>query len=128
MCRVSLGVAQLALSFLDVRTLTFATNGFSSKPLKVKLLAGEQKATEVSGLEWWPDVNSSFDAKWGRQHEGPIHKTKPLTRGKVSYCHTRTVSTSVTLGGIPYLVSSQRKLTERGFNKPVLLGVFPSKR
>ena len=31
----------------DVRTLTcLPTNGFSTKPLKVKLLAGEQKATE----------------------------------------------------------------------------------
>ena len=28
----------------------FPTNGFSIKPLKVKLLAGEQKATEHDGL------------------------------------------------------------------------------
>ena len=33
---------------LDVRTLTFCQlMGFSIKPLKVNLLAGEQKATEV---------------------------------------------------------------------------------
>ena len=32
----------------DVRTLTcLPTKGFSIKPLKVKLLAGEQKATET---------------------------------------------------------------------------------
>ena len=50
--------AWLDLSFgaccLDVRTLTFlpTINGFSIKPLKVKLLAGEQKAAE-SGSGFW---------------------------------------------------------------------------
>ena len=34
---------------MDVRTLTFCQlKGFSIKPLKVKLLAGEQKATEYT--------------------------------------------------------------------------------
>ena len=33
---------------LDIRTLTFVpTNGFSITPLKAKLVAGEQKATET---------------------------------------------------------------------------------
>ena len=40
---------------LDARTNFLPTNGFSIGPLKVKLLAGEQKATELKGtrLSWW---------------------------------------------------------------------------
>ena len=40
------------------------TNGFSIKPLKVKLLAGEQKATEERGLD--RALNHFFDCRRGR--------------------------------------------------------------
>ena len=58
---------------LDVRTLTFLpTEGFSIKPLKVKLLAGEQKATEFTKqfLMWLPiKIDSHMGAS--RNFGGP---------------------------------------------------------
>ena len=62
---------------LDVRTLTFLpTNGFSIKPLTVKLLAGEQKATKLpcmSILSRSPSFNPSGNPhKKGRFLKGTM--------------------------------------------------------
>ena len=66
----------------DVRTSTFGQSmGFPSKPLKLKLSAGEQKATEKPKLLWthllWMDEIRSHHL---RNHEKPHCRENPHSR------------------------------------------------
>ena len=61
------------------------TNGFSMKPLKVKLLAGEQKATEVCGSvfhAWGTNKDETTDFiifSWGCFCDPVVRVLKPYT-------------------------------------------------
>ena len=55
------------------------TNGFSTKPLKVKLLAGEQKATKFS---------KGLQTTYGLDREGSVNRRRPFAmKTFFSPCH-----------------------------------------
>ena len=58
------------------------TNGFSIKPLKVKLLAGEQQATELWNLPFW------IDGPWGQLSKMAGSAAGQLRLGKRLVQHT----------------------------------------
>ena len=98
--------------FLDVGTNFLPTNGFSIRPLKGKLLAGEQKATEIQfweSLKRHTHVSDSCLAMQNTSHGQ--HNTLEMYITPYEYCEKcpSTVGTGLTHVCITEWVCGQKK-------------------
>ena len=111
-------------------TLVHPTNGFSIKPLKVKLLAGEQKATEkrCCSFPFWGvgGVGATQERRGVAGHGAAEEATKRHVRAKRRLC-LLLPPTSNTRPFLGYDVDPLRKKKEFTMEAQVFFAKYPRK-